>query len=98
MLPMLLLNVYAQETLLLGLDMCHQAIQGFILFKNNIEVPWSICETHRQHLASDTVGHGMLETDLQTYLTCVLVAFSQHGTCYLINSWPFLERHVLGLT
>lgn len=43
MLPMLLLNVYAQETLLLGLDMCHQAILGFILFKNNIEVPWSIC-------------------------------------------------------
>lgn len=41
-LPMLFLNLYAQETLLLGLDMCRQAVQGFILFKNNIKVPWSI--------------------------------------------------------
>lgn len=55
-------------------------------------------ETRRQHSAFDTVGHSMLETDLQTYLTCVLVAFSKHSTCYLISSWPFLERHVLGLT
>lgn len=34
-------------------------------------------ETSRQHAASDTVGHSVLETALQLHSTCVLTAFWQ---------------------
>lgn len=35
---MLFLNLYAQETLLLGLDMCHQAVQ----YQSPLEHTWRL--------------------------------------------------------
>lgn len=52
-------------------------------------------ETCGEHSAS---AHGMLETDLQTHLTCVLAAFRKHSTCYLTSSWHSLKGMYWGLT
>lgn len=53
-------------------------------------------ETCRQHSTLDTVGYSLLETDLQTHLTCT-VAFSKHSICYLISSCYSLKGMSWGL-
>lgn len=54
-------------------------------------------ETSRQHPASDTAGHSVLETALQLHSTCVLTAFDKHSTCYLASSQHFWEGIPWGL-
>lgn len=54
-------------------------------------------ETSRQHPASDTAGHSVLETVLRFHSTHALTAFDKHSTCYLISSWHFWKGIPWGL-
>lgn len=54
-------------------------------------------ETSRQHPASDTAGHSVLETVLRFHSTHALTAFDKHSTCYLKSSGHFWEGIPWGL-
>lgn len=65
--------------------------------KTTAKSPEAYMETSRQHPASDTAGHSVLETALQPHSTCVLTAFDKHSTCYLVCSQHFWEGIPWGL-